>query len=371
MRRAKTGLLILVILLIIICLLGAIFYRSPKGSSSFIGKGNDYQQKSLAILEIINKFLTEAGLKSSLIKESAETKVLGKVNYILNYKVIKLSPHPRLHDYKDSLAEKVKKAGGQIYSFTFSQEGGEEIFTLRGGIGPLETFWLIFRQPLLPWVAIIIDDLGYGGEITEQILQMKVPLTLSILPQLPHSQNIARRAKEQGFQVLLHLPMEPYEYPTMDPGPEALLVNMEEDKIREVLTNDLKGVPEAVGVNNHMGSRFTANKEKMSVVLEELKKHNLFFIDSLTSGDSVGYQVAKIIGLPTTHRDIFLDNYQDAVSVRINLRQLITLAQKVGKAVAIGHPYSSTISVLQEMLPELLETVEIVPVSQLLEGKQE
>lgn len=373
MRRVRTERLILEILLIVVILLGAIFYFGQKrevDNSIWTGKP-DYQQQSLAIIEVVNEFLSEEGFQSSLMEEKAERRSRGEADYFLNFKVIKLSPRPRLRDYTDLLIEKVEKEGGRIFSLTAVQKGREEIFTLRGGIGPLETFWLIFRQPLLPQVSIIIDDLGYGGKVTEQILTMKVPLTLSVLPKKAYSRDIAARAKELGFQILLHLPMEPYGYPREDPGPGALFVEMEEEKIRETLINDLGEVPGVVGVNNHMGSRFTAQEEKMALVLEELKKQGLFFVDSRTSNHSVAYHLAKTMGLPVTYRNVFLDTDQRAEMVKINIRQLVALALKEGKAIAIGHPYPTTITVLQEMLPELQEVVEVVPVSQLLEAGPE
>ena len=218
-----------------------------------------------------------------------------------------------------------------------------------------------------PKVAIIIDDLGYQQEIAERILNLKFPITVSVLPFLSDSQLVAKMAKEKGMTVLLHLPMEPHNS-NVNPGKGAIFSTMNEEEIRNKMLANLLEFPEADGVNNHMGSKVTENNEIMRIVLDEIKGRDIFFIDSMTSPDSVGYKLSKELGIKTAFRSVFLDNEQDIDYIRNQVSLLKELAIRNGNAIAIGHPYCNTIDVLNE-LDILLEAegVEIVKLEELLE----
>jgi len=216
-------------------------------------------------------------------------------------------------------------------------------------------------------VAIIIDDMGYQKEIAERILNLNFPVTISVLPFLSDSQLVAKMAKEKGMNVLLHLPMEPHNS-NVNPGKGAIFSTMNEEEIRKKMLANLLEFPEADGVNNHMGSKVTENIEIMRIVLDEIKGRNIFFIDSMTSPDSVGYRLSKEMGIKTAFRSVFLDNEQDVEYIRNQVRLLKEFAIRDGSAIAIGHPYCSTIDVLNE-LDIILEAegVEIVKLEELLE----
>jgi len=218
-----------------------------------------------------------------------------------------------------------------------------------------------------PKVAIIIDDLGYQQEIAERILNLKFPITVSVLPFLSDSRLVAKMAKEKGMTVLLHLPMEPHNS-NVNPGKGAIFSTMNEEEIRNKMLANLLEFPEADGVNNHMGSKVTENNEIMRIVLDEIKGRDIFFIDSMTSPDSVGYKLSKELGIKTAFRSVFLDNEQDIDYIRNQVSLLKELAIRNGNAIAIGHPYCNTIDVLNE-LDILLEAegVEIVKLEELLE----
>jgi polysaccharide deacetylase 2 family uncharacterized protein YibQ len=160
----------------------------------------------------------------------------------------------------------------------------------------------------LPRIAIIIDDIGNDPNLTQAFIQIGFPVTLSLLPLSAYTGAIARAAKERGCDYMLHLPMEPKDYPQVDPGPGSLFRKMEDDQIRQVFNDDLKRVPGARGVNNHMGSEFTEDQRKMYALLREIKKRALFYVDSRTTSQTVGYSVAKSIGVPVASRTVFLDN---------------------------------------------------------------
>ncbi len=215
-------------------------------------------------------------------------------------------------------------------------------------------------------VAIIIDDIGYQIEIAEQIMSLNYPVAISVLPFLPHSQFVAQMAKEKGLTVLLHLPMEPHNANT-DPGKGAIFTTMNEHEIKAKILANLKDIPYVDGVNNHMGSKATEDEFIMRTVLHELKERNLFFIDSMTSPHSIGYQLSKEMGLKTAQRTVFLDNEQNIDYIRNQVVVLKNTALKYGSAIAIGHPYCNTIDVLKE-LESIVEpeSVEIEPLKELL-----
>lgn len=217
-----------------------------------------------------------------------------------------------------------------------------------------------------PRVAIIIDDLGYDRHLAEKLIDLNAPLTLSILPHSPHQESIARLAHDHGLEVMLHLPMEPVEYPEVNPGPGVLLAAMGPDELLRVLEEDLAAVPHVQGVNNHMGSRLTARSEQMYQVFSLLKRRGLFFIDSRTTNESVCRSSARLFQIPFTQRDVFLDHLHDAAFIRKQIRELVRIAQLKGEAVGIAHPHPTTYAILKEELPALRQQVEIVPASRLV-----
>ena len=160
--------------------------------------------------------------------------------------------------------------------------------------------------------------------------------------------------------------MEPEEYPRVNPGEGALLTSMAPDVLDRQLMEDIRAVPGARGVNNHMGSRMTASSSQMYQIFTTLKKENLFFVDSRTSGSSLCKPSARLLQVPFAERDVFLDNTATADAVRKQLRELIGKAEKEGRAVGIGHPHPETYQALKEMLPELRQKVRLVPISDLV-----
>jgi uncharacterized protein len=215
-------------------------------------------------------------------------------------------------------------------------------------------------------VAIIIDDLGYDLDIALSFIQLDLSLSLSVLPSAPFTDLIVRKATEKGCELILHLPMEPKHYPSVNPGPGALFLSMEEQEIRQVLDQDLRDIPGARGVNNHMGSSFTENPDKMLVVLKELKNRNLFYIDSRTTRNTVGFKLAKNIGLPAGKRSVFLDNDLAPKAIRIQLERLLSMARHSGFAIGIGHPHKETLEILREFHSGIKAEFRIVNVSELV-----
>jgi polysaccharide deacetylase 2 family uncharacterized protein YibQ len=217
-----------------------------------------------------------------------------------------------------------------------------------------------------PKLAVIIDDFGYDPGIVSLFAQLDLPLSFSVLPSAPFTGQIVRQANKEKCELILHLPMEPKNHPRVNPGPGALFLSMEERKIRQVLDQDLREVWGAIGVNNHMGSSFTENPAKMAIVLRELKKRRLFFVDSRTSADSVGFKLAKKMGLPTASRSVFLDNDLSNKAIKMQFKRLLSIARNTGAAIGIGHPRKETLKILEEYWPKIKTEFQVVPVSELV-----
>jgi polysaccharide deacetylase 2 family uncharacterized protein YibQ len=169
---------------------------------------------------------------------------------------------------------------------------------------------------------------------------------------------------------MLHLPMEPVNYPKVNPGPGALLASMEPDELIAQLNDNLDSVPAARGVNNHMGSKLTASSDQMRQIFTILKKRNLFFIDSRTTADTRCRPSAELLQLAFAERDVFIDHLQKPAFVRKQLRLLIKRAQQQGYAIGIAHPHPVTLEVLKKMLPELQKTVYLTHASDVIAFQQ-
>jgi polysaccharide deacetylase 2 family uncharacterized protein YibQ len=228
----------------------------------------------------------------------------------------------------------------------------------------------VVRKPApgdLPRVALIIDDFGYDSGIARKFSELGVEITFSILPFSPQRTKIARLAHEKNFEIMLHLPLEPIEYPRVDPGEGVLLASMVPDVLIAQLEKDLDSVPYIRGVNNHMGSRITTMSTKMYQIFSILKKRELFFVDSRTSKDSLCKPSARLLKIPFGERDVFLDHSVSPDAIRKQLRRLVKVAQRQGQAIGIGHPHKTTYRVLAEELPGIRSKVRFVKASSIVE----
>jgi len=215
----------------------------------------------------------------------------------------------------------------------------------------------------IPKIVIIIDDIGYDKKIALALCELNPDITFSVLPFAPFGKVISEKLYAKGSQLMLHLPMEPVEYPDVNPGPGALLSEMSPDVLIDQLRKNIKDVPHVVGVNNHMGSKLTSHSDQMNQIFTILKKENLFFIDSRTASKSQCKASARLLRLKFAQRDVFLDNFQDTEYITGQFKELIDLAKKHGSAIGIGHPYKATLETLSKELPKLKNKVEIVRAS--------
>ncbi len=199
----------------------------------------------------------------------------------------------------------------------------------------------------LPKIAIIVDDLGRSLSVANQLIDLDLPITLSILPGEPYATEVALLASRSGNEVMIHIPMEPQSYPKTNPGSDALLLGQSEKEVQRRLIAMIKKIPYASGANNHMGSRYTEYQAGMRTVIATMHEYGLFFVDSRTTSRSIVTQEAKRVGVPTTVRDVFLDNVADVELIRVEIRRLVKRARQNNSAVGICHPYPETIEALR------------------------
>ena len=218
-----------------------------------------------------------------------------------------------------------------------------------------------------PRLAIIMDDLGRSLGVAQQLIELDLSVTFSILPGEPLATEVALLASRSGQEVMIHVPMEPQSYPETNPGPDALLLGQSEKEIRQRIASMIKAVPYASGANNHMGSRYTEYSDGMHTVLAIMREHGLFFVDSRTTAQSIVKREAERVGVPTTVRDVFLDNVADVEAIKIEITRLIKRAKQNGTAVGICHPYPETIAALRLAREQLQDaSIELVFASRLV-----
>lgn len=217
-----------------------------------------------------------------------------------------------------------------------------------------------------PRLTIVIDDMGANPKALDELLELDVPVTVAIWPRSRHAAETARRAHAAGREVLVHQPMEPVQAPYVDAGPGAITLHTPPERVRDILAENLKLVPFASGLNNHMGSRFTQDPALCDVVCDVLTEAGLFALDSVTHAGTVFYDTALRRGLPAYRRNIFLDDGPRTVkSVLEELNAAEDVARKTGQAVAIGHPHAETLTALRQWCATRDMTIQIVPLRHL------
>ncbi|MCU1731017.1 MULTISPECIES: divergent polysaccharide deacetylase family protein [unclassified Pseudomonas] len=216
-------------------------------------------------------------------------------------------------------------------------------------------------QPQRAYLSVIIDDLGQSPDRDSRTLALPGPVTMAIMPDTPHATDFARQAHHAGRTVILHMPMDPAT------GPYAWHPGTPLPELEKRLNAALLRVPYAAGLNNHMGSRMTAQPEAMAWLMGELQRRDLFFVDSRTSAATVAAAKAQTQGLASVSRDVFLDDVRTSEAIAGQLRLAVELARRQGTAVVIGHPYPQTLEVLERELPRLkAQGVELIELRQMI-----
>lgn len=215
-------------------------------------------------------------------------------------------------------------------------------------------------------LAIVIDDLGRSLEDIDRLESLGVPISYAVLPFESRTDQVVKRLGASNREILCHLPMEAVR--GNNPGPGALVLGMSPRQLAKATRAAVDRVPGAVGVNNHMGSGLTSDRDSMEAILQVLRDEELFFLDSRTSPDTVAFDIARSLNIPTAERHVFLDTDPSVEAIRLQFDRLREIAGQKGAAIAIGHPYPSTLEVLEEEIAKSQELgFDFVPVSFLLE----
>jgi polysaccharide deacetylase 2 family uncharacterized protein YibQ len=273
------------------------------------------------------------------------------------------------------ITESIAKAGGRVRSC--AESNGGRVVEMEIGTRRHKTHNCIIKKRRTPRereegaepvIALIVDDFGYFyNSLVKEFLTLEIPLTLTVIPGLRHTKRICEAAVNAGKEILCHLPMEP-EKGGGDGGEIPLIrVAMKGGEIRDTVEQALQATPGVIGMNNHMGSRATADRRVMENILEICKRHGLFFIDSMTTQRSVVGETAKRVGVPSLSNDLFIDNAGE--DMRENMRKIISISRRKGYAVGIMHVKSATLKDLKWMIGEAERAgVKFVNVSDMIAG---
>lgn len=216
-------------------------------------------------------------------------------------------------------------------------------------------------------LAVIVDDCGYDMSSVRTLLNTGLPFNFAVLPYKPYSSDVLEMIKSDGCVAMLHLPMEPVDRSAMSEGSSTICTDMSKDKILELTRKAINSLPGVSGVNNHQGSKATADSATMTTVLQELRNQDLFFVDSRTSSKSVARNKAVAMGVPTARNDIFLDNSSDVQAIRKQIYKAMDIAEKNGSAIAICHARPNTAKAWSMYAEEIKNTgIELVPITDLL-----
>lgn len=217
-------------------------------------------------------------------------------------------------------------------------------------------------------LALVIDDFGYRPHQENQIIALPAPVSVAVLPNAPHAREMATKAHNAGHEVLIHLPMAPLSKQPLEK--DTLRPEMSSAEIERIIRDAVNNVPYAVGLNNHMGSAMTSSLFGMQKVMQALESYNLYFLDSVTIGNSQAMRAASGTGVKVIKRKVFLDDSQNDAAIRQQFTRAVELARRNGSAIAIGHPHPSTVRVLQQMIPTLPADITLVRPSALLNEPQ-
>ncbi|UCF04221.1 MAG: divergent polysaccharide deacetylase family protein [bacterium] len=361
--RQPTSLAILLVVLLIVAIALFRFLKTEKGWVFLLDAGIDgkYELVQQTLEGRLVDGLERAGIPRSDIQVDRKSATAGGEPTVFR---VSVSADRSLIKIHSEIDRAVRSSGGRIRSC--SESSGGKAIVMEVGTKRRTTQRCIIRKSRKaerpdraengsPTVAIIVDDFGYFyNSLVREFLSLDVPLTVSVIPGLKYSKRICEEARKKGKVVLCHLPMEP-QAGADDVGDIPLVrVDMKHQEIEKVVERALDTTPGVVGINNHMGSKATADRDAMRAVLSVCRRRDLFFIDSMTTPYSVVGEVAHEIGVRTTSNDLFIDNSEE--EIRERMQKILSIATRKGRAVGILHVRRKTLEHFKWMIRAAQDT---------------
>lgn len=364
----KPKIILIVIAVVAVLISGILWLR---GASVLLDKSPDLEKR---ILGTFFKYeLNDANLTNNFIQE----KKIGMRRYIHIYREYDAPRNFVWKNFESALKKGLDKTTFRITKSDQTFAKDKETYTLTISFGRFDILTLkvnktkraalpsMVKKFANPKIAIVMDDFGYNKNNLDELFNIKEPITLSILPDLKYSREIADLARSHGYEVILHLPLESHRKEVREEL-DTIKTGMSGKEVLARLTKEIESVPGLDGVSNHMGSKATEDKALMTTILTCLKKNSLYFFDSLTSEKSVCREVAGAVGVRYARRDMFLDNTNDTNYIEEQLLKLRKFAFRNGRVIAICHDRKTTIAVLSKIMPEMVrDGVKFVYLSEL------
>ncbi len=347
--------------------------------------GENRQLKSEALRKAVNEALIESGVHKSDV--TFQKSVANGTPDEYEYREFRVSPSVGLDSLRALLIRKTSREGAGVVAIERSSQRDRRVLAIDLGFGRVKRQCLLLVQQIedekvaqvkpapsvappeslqlepsqapkpreTAEIALVVDDCGYDLSLARRLIDIDCPMTLSILPRTTNANATAQLAHARGREVMLHLPMEPLR--RTDPHIPDLEIRCGQSQmeIESLIVQALNSVPHVKGVNNHEGSRACADLTTMGIVMGQLKKNGLYFVDSRTTADTVAFSVARSVNLRVANRDIFLDNENDIQAIKTELARLVTLSIRLKQPViGICHLRRKTVAVLEEQLPLLM-----------------
>jgi len=321
------------------------------------------------LADSLRRFLGTSGIPAESVEELEDADGTPRIVVHLplaSYESLEPGLEKELLDRSASVDKKKSEEEG-LTSYSWRITGPQEeslslVFSLLGPTAEEKEKEAVPPAPPENRVAIIIDDMGTSLEALQQVLDLGQPVTISILPLSPYAEETARIAHENGLEVMLHLPGESLNHQEGNSSTAGLIRSgMKEEEVRSLVEESLSRIPYVEGVNNHMGSKITQEEPVMRPILDILKSHDLYFIDSRTTAETIAFDLARKMGLRTAYRNIFLDSSVGVDFSKKKITDLFRLSQRTGKAIGIGHPFPETLQALRENI-HLLKKFKVTPV---------
>ncbi|MFH1378645.1 MAG: divergent polysaccharide deacetylase family protein [bacterium] len=299
---------------------------------------NNLFDLSLDVDAVIKDELVAWGIEDSdIINEYRKEMRSGGQIWVLVNRDIAVSAGRLPAGYAEKLTEVVHAAGCNVYRSTI--QGNRFIFEAGQNKQILHRLIFTFlreKKPDIVYAAIVISGVGFDKDLIDQFLELGIPLTFAVIPQEQHAQSISEYIHRHGGEIIVSMPMEPKEYPKINPGPNALLCSMENEKIQEKFFDNLYSLPFAVGISNYMGSSFLEDEEKVEVLLSSVQQSGLFYVDTRTVSNSFIPDLSKKLNLSLLVIDVFLDDEDDMRYIKQQLQVLANRSKQMNTAVGIG-----------------------------------